>query len=78
MPTLYDGRFSSSLAECNGKRCSCLSRPYDDGIIVIHKPSQRDVLLLRLAAVAKSRVLELVSKPAGTVPILGAGWLVCG
>ena len=43
MLTLYDGRFSSSLAECNGKRCSCLSRPYYDGIIVIHKLSNREL-----------------------------------
>ena len=34
MLTLYEGCFSSSLGECNGKRCSCLSRPYYDGIIV--------------------------------------------
>ena len=44
MLTLYEGCFSSSLGECNGKRCSCLSRPYYDGIIVIHKPSKRELI----------------------------------
>ena len=46
MLTLYDGCFPSSLGECNGKRRSCLSRPYHDGIIVIHKPTSRVLFAL--------------------------------
>ena len=42
MLTLDDGCFSSGLGESNGKRCSCLSRPDYDGVIVIHKPSNRE------------------------------------
>ena len=44
MLTLYESCFSSSPGKCNGKWCSCLSRPYYDGIIVFHKLSNRELI----------------------------------